>query len=159
MNDLAIKRTEISIKRAEINDLQQIATLFDCYRQFYQQESDIDLATIFIRDRINQDQSIIFIALSTDDEAIGFCQLYPTFCSVIAAPIYVLYDLFVLPSARRTGAGKLLLLAAEEHAKLNGIQRMDLTTAKSNTVAQSLYESLGWEQDVIFFTYTKTIDN
>ncbi len=88
-------------------------------------------------------------------EIVGFCQLYPTFCSVEAAPIYSLYDLFVLPSARKLGVGKQLLLAAEQKAVAEGKVRMDLTTAKTNLSAQSLYESLGWQRDEIFYAYNK----
>ena len=83
--------------------------------------------------------------------------MYPSFCSVEAVPIYTLYDLFVRPEARRSGAGKALLLAAEKHAARNSVARMDLTTAKTNIVGQSLYESLGWIQDELFFSYSKPI--
>jgi ribosomal protein S18 acetylase RimI-like enzyme len=88
---------------------------------------------------------------------LGFCQLYPTFCSVIASPIYVLYDLFVRPEARKSGAGKALLIAAEQHAAQNGYARMDLTTAKTNLPAQSLYESRGWVRDEVFYAYSKAM--
>jgi ribosomal protein S18 acetylase RimI-like enzyme len=69
----------------------------------------------------------------------------------------VLYDLFVTPSQRRTGAGQQLMLAAEVLAKKQGVARLDLTTAKTNLVAQALYESLGWQQDKVFFAYNKTV--
>jgi ribosomal protein S18 acetylase RimI-like enzyme len=81
--------------------------------------------------------------------------MYPTFCSVEAAPIYVLYDLFVLPEARKFGAGRALLQAAEARAAADGKARIDLTTAKSNLDAKSLYESLGWVRDEIFDAYSK----
>ncbi|RYY76019.1 MAG: N-acetyltransferase [Gammaproteobacteria bacterium] len=89
--------------------------------------------------------------------ALGFCQIYPSFCSVIGAPIYVLYDLFVSPNVRKSGIGRLLLEQARLHAKENNIPRMDLTTAKTNLTAQSLYESLGWERDDIYFAYNKSV--
>ena len=73
------------------------------------------------------------------------------------APIYVLYDLFVSPKARKSGLGKMLLEQAREHAQANGIPRMDLTTAKTNFNAQSLYESLGWVRDDIFYAYNKSV--
>jgi ribosomal protein S18 acetylase RimI-like enzyme len=62
----------------------------------------------------------------------------------------VLYDLFVDPAQRRRGAAKALLQAAAEHASRAGALRMDLATAKTNTAAQSLYESLGWVRDEVF---------
>ena len=83
-------------------------------------------------DRLQNNESIIFIAQNQFQQALGFCQIYPTFCSVIAAPIYTLSDLFVAPNARKSGIGKMLLEHARQHAEENNIARMDLTTAKNN---------------------------
>jgi len=145
------------VRKATLDDFKQVASLFNEYRQFYEQPQDIALAESFIKTRLVNKDSIILVAVNDEHHFVGFCQLYPTFCSVIAAPIFVLYDLFVDASARKTGAGKLLMLAAHEHAQQNGYARLDLTTAKTNLVAQSLYESLGWVRDEVFYTYTKAV--
>ena len=147
----------ISITRAQLDDITSVSPLFNAYRQFYEQESNLEFAKQFISDRIKHNESIIFIAKNESQQALGFCQIYPTFCSVIAAPIYILSDLFVSPDARKSGTGKMLLEHAHQHAKKNNIARMDLTTAKNNTVAQSLYESLGWTRDTVFYAYNKTV--
>jgi ribosomal protein S18 acetylase RimI-like enzyme len=97
------------------------------------------------------------MAMGVDGEVLGFCQLYPTFCSVQAKPIYTLYDLFVCPTARRLGAGRTLLLAAKALAAKNGKARMDLTTARTNLPAQAAYELLGWVRDDVFFGYNMAI--
>ena len=147
----------ISIRLATLQDLEALAQLFDAYRQFYEQATDIELATTFIKDRLNHQDSIIFVALNSAQALIGFCQLYPTFCSVIAAPICVLYDLYVDSTTRKSGAGKALMLAAQEYAANNGFKRLDLSTAKTNLNAQALYESLGWVRDEIFYSYNKEL--
>lgn len=144
-------------RRASIADINKIAPLFDAYRQFYEQESNLAFAKKFISARLNKNESIIFIAEDSAQNALGFCQIYPSFCSVIGAPIYVLYDLFVSPIARKSGLGKMLLEQARKHAQENNIPRMDLTTAKANLTAQSLYESLGWKRDEIFYAYNKSV--
>ena len=144
-------------RRASIDDINRVAPLFDAYRQFYEQEPNLEFAKKFISTRLNNHESIIFIAEDETQNALGFCQIYPSFCSVLGAPIYVLYDLFVSPAARKSGLGKMLLEQAHEHAKVNNIQRMDLTTAKTNLTAQSLYDSLGWVKDDIFFAYNKAV--
>lgn len=146
---------EISIREITKNDLAKVAELFDLYRQFYEQAPDIDRAYQFITERFNKNESVILVAENSKEELVGFCQLYPTFCSVQAAPIYSLYDLFVLPTARKSGVGKALLLAAESKAIAEGKVRMDLTTAKTNLQAQSLYESLGWQRDNVFYAYNR----
>jgi ribosomal protein S18 acetylase RimI-like enzyme len=89
---------------------------------------------------------------------LGFCQLYPTFCSVMAKPIYVLYDLFVDPAARGMGMATQLLDASVGYAKETGRARLDLSTAKTNLNAQSVYEANGWKRDQDFFTYSYPID-
>ncbi len=147
----------IITRRATLDDLNQVATLLNDYRQFYAQPDDIHLAQTFIKARLLNNDSAILVAADGEQKIIGFCQLYPTFCSVIAGPICVLYDLFVDASTRKTGAGKLLMLAAHDYAKTNGFSRLDLTTAKTNLAAQALYESLGWVRDDVFYTYTKAI--
>ncbi|NOT16227.1 MAG: GNAT family N-acetyltransferase [Methylotenera sp.] len=144
-----------TIRLAAATDLTALATLFDAYRQFYEQAPDIALAKSFVADRLNQQDSVIFVAVNSMQQLIGFCQIYPSFCSVIAAKIGVLYDLFVDANARKTGAGRALMLAAHEYAATNGLQRLDLTTAKNNLKAQALYESLGWLRDEVFYSYSK----
>ena len=147
----------INTRVATLDDLGVVARLFDAYRQFYDQAPDPTLAERFIGDRMRNEESVILLALRKGGEAMGFCQLYPTFCSVEARPIYVLYDLFVAPECRRLGAGRALLEAAERLATENGKARMDLATAKTNRAAQAVYESLGWIRDEAFYTYNKRI--
>jgi ribosomal protein S18 acetylase RimI-like enzyme len=142
---------------ATLDDVDAVATLFDAYRQFYQQAPDLPLAKRFIGARLQNNESVIILAADTSQRLLGFCQLYPTFCSVEAKPTYVLYDLFVTPSARRSGAGRILLLAAEQLAAQRGMARLDLTTAKTNAAAQAAYASLGWIRDDVFFAYSKSV--
>nr|WP_295770295.1 GNAT family N-acetyltransferase [Rhodoferax sp.] len=145
----------ISTRLAHVDDLPQVAALFDAYRQFYEQPADLAKAESFLSDRMHKGESSILVAESGSADILGFCQLYPSFCSVIAAPIAVLYDLFVAPSFRKSGAGRALMLAAEQHARQHGCARMDLTTAKTNVSAQTLYASLGWQRDEVFYAYSK----
>jgi len=147
----------IITREAIASDIPAISELFDLYRQFYEQEPDPQLALEFITERLKNQESVILVAESDQSSLIGFCQLYPTFCSVEAKPIFSLYDLFVIESARKSGVGNLLLQAAEAKAANSGKARMDLTTAKTNFAAQSLYESLGWIRDDIFFAYNRKV--
>jgi len=145
------------IRSALPDDLPQLAALFDAYRVFYEQPSDITLAKKFIAERLDNKDSVIFVAVDSELKLIGFCQIYSSFCSVIAAKIGVLYDLFVDPSVRKSGAGKALMIAAHEYAVEHGFARLDLTTAKTNLAAQGLYESLGWVRDEVFYSYSKEL--
>lgn len=131
--------------------------MFHLYRQFYEQPPDLPLAQKFITDRLSNHESVILVAEAASSGMLGFCQLYPSFCSVEAQPIYLLYDLFVLPVSRKSGVGRMLLLAAEKKAAAEGKARLDLTTARTNKAAQSLYESLNWVRDEIFFAYNRRV--
>jgi ribosomal protein S18 acetylase RimI-like enzyme len=148
----------IIVRTANSHDLAQLASLFDAYRHFYAQTPNLELAKTFISARLNQQNSVIFLAENDandfEKQLIGFCQIYPSFCSIAAAKIGVLYDLYVDSTARKTGAGRALMLAAHEYAEKIGMLRLDLSTAKDNVKAQALYESLGWVRDDVFYTYT-----
>jgi len=143
---------------ANLADLEVVAPLFDAYRQFYAQAPDAAAARHFIRDRLQRDESVILVALNDAQQAVGFCQLYPIFCSIEAKPIFCLSDLYVTPEARRTGAGRALLQAAERHARNTGRTRLELTTARTNKTAQAAYESLGWQRDEVYHAYAKRVE-
>ena len=147
----------VKISNATKTDVAAIAQLFDAYRQFYQYPPDLALANRYIAERIEKADSLILLAQDASAQALGFCQLYPTFCSLEAKPIYALYDLYVAPGARGAGIGNLLLLAAEQSAREHGMCRLDLTTAKTNLPAQAAYEALGWVRDEVYFSYSKAV--
>ena len=147
----------VHITQASLNDLEQLAVLFDLYRQFYEEEADLSLAHQYIKQRIQTQSSTIFIAWdneSADKKAIGFTQLYSTFCSVEASAIWVLYDLFVDSSKRDQGVGKALMNRAKTMALESGASRIDLETAIDNLNAQGLYEALGYRRDSEFYKYS-----
>lgn len=147
-------QSSIRIRRATPADVTGIAPLFDAYRQFYDCPADLEAAATFLDARLSNNESIVFVAENSDGAVIGFTQLYPTFCSVENGPILVLYDLFVAPQARTLGAGHALMRAAQEYGQATGAVRMDLSTQITNTTAQSVYESLGWQRDAEFYHYS-----
>ncbi|WVM90414.1 GNAT family N-acetyltransferase [Halopseudomonas pachastrellae] len=65
-------------------------------------------------------ESVVLMAETAEGQLAGFCQLYPTFCSVDMAPICVLYDLFVAADFRRQGVAEQLLTAAGQQSKARG---------------------------------------
>ena len=139
---------QVIASRATLDDLDALATLFDGYRVFYKQSSSPALARAFIEERLQRDESVIFIA--RDDgtrEAFGFTQLYPMFSSVSARRIWVLNDLFVIPAARKRGVARALMDCARDFAMEAGALRLILETAEDNHAAQALYESLGYVRE------------
>jgi len=144
---------QIDVKVASLDELKSIAKLFNEYRMFYQQQSDISLAESFISARLTNDESIIFYAINEEGQYLGFTQLYRTFSSVSAQKSLILNDLYVAEIARRQGVGKLLLNTAKNYALEHNVKGLALSTAIDNFNAQSLYESLGYQKDNTDFHY------
>ena len=132
----------MEILRATLADLPVLAPLFDRYRQFYSQPSDPDRALGFLADRLEREESVVFLAIE-GGQAFGFVQLYPGFSSVAAARTFVLNDLYVEVDRRGGGIGRRLVAAATAHARDAGAGSLSLQTGVANDAAQRLYESLG----------------
>ena len=130
----------------------QLAPLFDAYRQFYKQRSDMAGARKFLRKRLARGESAVFLAMD-GETAVGFVQLYPSFDSVTMGSVWILYDLFVTPAARKRGVAKLLMDRARRFAVETKAKRLVLETAVDNYPAQKLYKKLGWKRDTVFHRY------
>jgi ribosomal protein S18 acetylase RimI-like enzyme len=143
----------IQMVRVSIRDLDDLVPLFDGYRQFYGQRSDPTAARAFLRDRIERDESVIYLAYTDPRKAVGFTQLYPSFSSVSLKPLWILNDLYVGADVRRGGVGRALLERARQHAVDSGAKGLVLSTGVTNKAAQRLYEACGWQRDDEFFQY------
>jgi ribosomal protein S18 acetylase RimI-like enzyme len=142
----------ITVRQAVLADLEALAHLFDQYRQFQGQASDLVAGRDFLRARFNHGESVIFLA-QAGATAVGFAQLYPSFSSVALARVFTLNDLFVHESGRRKGVASALLAAIEAYVVALGAVRITLLVAKQNVSAQALYEARNWQQDEHFYMY------
>ncbi len=140
------------IQQATLNELEALTELFDLYRVFYEQKSDLNGARNFLKERISNEESVAFIALD-GSSPLGFVQLYPSFSSVSMKRSWVLNDLFVNEQARGQGIGEKLMKTAIEFAKETGAKGVLLETAADNTTAQRLYEKIGFKRESSYFYY------
>jgi len=129
--------------QATLEQVPQVAELFDLYRQFYDQPADFPKAEAFIRARLENEESTIFLAYD-EGVAVGMVQLYPSFCSVEAIKIQILYDLYVRPDFRRRGLAEKLMNRAAAFAVERGAGRVDLLTGTDNRAGQALYQKLAY---------------
>ena len=143
------------VRPATPSDLDRLVPLFDGYRRFYEQPADPALARDFLGERLERMDTVLFVA-ELDDRAVGFTHLFPIFSSTRCRRLWLLNDLFVAPEGRGQGAARALLRAAEQYARSTGACGLELATAHSNTPAQRLYESLGWQLDRTFRHYELT---
>ena len=147
----------VQIRYATAADVTKLAPVFDQYRVWYGQESDVAGANSFLLQRLSDNESVVFMAIQ-DNCCIGFTQLYPLFSSVSMERVWVLNDLFVCKESRQCGIGQALLSTASEFAKELGALRLELATAHDNHTAQTLYEKLGWHKNTEFLHYTLNVN-
>lgn len=144
--------TSITVVRAYPAHVDRVAPLFDGYRQFYGQASDLEAGRTFVLERLKRNESVIFLALD-GEEGVGFTQLFPAFSSVSMKRLWILNDLFVSPAARRRGVARALLEQARQFAIETQAKGLVLETALDNP-ARYVYESLGWQRDTEFYHYS-----
>ncbi|MGB0494913.1 MAG: GNAT family N-acetyltransferase [Kangiellaceae bacterium] len=158
----------LRITQAQSKDKTDVANLFNQYRIFYQMNSDSKSAMQFISERLDQSDSIIYLARfckinihsefsNRANEACGFIQIYPAFSSVAMRPIWILNDLFVNDQCRNKGIAKGLMEHARLEAQKRGIFSIKLATAVDNSTAKNLYESLNYKKIDKFDNYSLKI--
>lgn len=135
--------SKIEIKRIEQNEADLVVGLFNQYRIFYGKLSDLGMAKAFIDARLENNESVIFVALD-ENKTVGFTQLYPKYSSVRLVKNWILNDLFVDPEYRKKGIGEALIKTVMDFARAQGSTFVQLETAVDNFTAQSLYEQIGF---------------
>jgi ribosomal protein S18 acetylase RimI-like enzyme len=158
------------IRQATLDDLDILVPLFDGYRQFYKQESNIEGARAFLEKRLGNNESVVYIAFlpdtvqagaklpeeqidtsrqdleSNEYQAVGFTQIYPFFSSVSMEPMLVLNDLYIAPGFRGQGVGSALIDSVKNLCRNLDQKGIALQTAYDNP-AQKLYEREGFKKD------------
>ena len=143
---------KIKIIKAKKENIKDVGILFDLYRQFYKYNPELKKSTKYIKERISQKDSMIFVCYH-ENEACGFVQLYETYDSLNINKKLILYDLYVKEIYRKKGIGKKLMNTAKKFAIKKKIKIIELSTAISNKKAQLLYESLEYKRDKEYYNY------
>ena len=142
----------LTILTATLDQLDDLVPLFDAYRVFYKQPSDLEQARAFLRERMYLGESMIFLAYD-EQHAVGFTQLYPLFSSTTMKRTWLLNDLYVIPDRRGERIGERLIERAAEFARSFGAGKLSLSTQVTNTSGQKLYERAGFVRDTEFYAY------
>lgn len=137
----------ISTRKIDKTEYKLVIEMFNNYRIFYKQESNLELAENYVKERLANNEAHIFIAFSEKDEQpLGFTLLYPKFSSVSAIKNWHIGDLYVKPQHRKLGIGNKLLETAINFARQGNALFVSLNTALDNYGAQNLYENFGFEK-------------
>ncbi|MBT2446695.1 GNAT family N-acetyltransferase [Streptomyces sp. ISL-43] len=138
----------VVLREAGEADLDAAAGLFRGYLDFYEvQVEDPDRPRAFLAERLKAGDSFVLLADVPGAGTVGFTQVYRTFSSLSMRPAWVLNDLYVAPSGRRTGAGRALLREVLRRAREAGVSGVQLETAYDNHIAQGLYEAEGFVRE------------
>ena len=131
---------------ATLNHLDDFAKLFDGYRVFYEQESDIERGKAFLKERINKSESVTFL-IKKDGKFVGFTQLYPLYHYKTLKRQWLLSDLFVAPAYRSHGLAIDLIDRCKQYCTETDACGLLLETQKTNKIGNKLYPKCGFELD------------
>lgn len=140
------------IQQATLHELDSLTELFDLYRGFYKQQSDLEGAKKYLKERLINEESIVFIAFDGENP-VGFAQLYPSFSSLSMKRSWVLNDLYVKETARKKGIAEKLIKQAINLAEETGAKGVLLETGEDNLPARNLYEKIGFVKESNIFYY------
>lgn len=148
---------KIEVRQAVSTDVGVTSELFGGYLKFYGVNAAPNRVRSFLSERIAQRDSVIFLAETRDQPALGFAQIYPTFSSLSLSPAWILNDLYVRSQARGVGVARALIRACLADARQAGAVAIELKTAHDNDPARHLYETEGFEKDTQFVCYQSQI--
>ena len=132
------------IINATIDNLEELSLLFDLYRQFYRQPSNISEAKGFLNERIVNKESVIYISKEEDGNFSGFVQLYPIFTSVGLRRLWLLNDLYVKKEYRKKGIARNLIDQCKNLTLETKASGLLLETSKNNLEGNVLYHTEGF---------------
>lgn len=134
------------IEVATLAHLDQFAELFNDYRIFYEQPSDLEKGRAFLKERINNNETVTFL-IKQDNKYVGFAQLYPLYHYESLKRQWLLSDLFVDPAYLGFGLVVALIDRSKQFCDETDACGLLLETQKTNIIGNNLYPKCGFELD------------
>ncbi|MBW3520425.1 GNAT family N-acetyltransferase [Flavobacterium sp. NKUCC04_CG] len=143
---------KFQIKKAGLEDLDQTAALYNLYRIFYRQPSDLERGRAFLKERFQNMESEVFLVM-VDNNAVGFVQLYKLFHYGKLQKQWLLSDLFVHPDYRGQGLSVALIDRCKQWCEETQACGLLLETEKTNDIGNQLYPRCGFVRDDVHNYY------
>ena len=102
----------MTIIPANREHLDNLVPLFDGYRIFYRQGSNLNSVKDFLKERLIKKDSVIYIAY-INEVPVGFTPWYLLFSPVAMKPMYLLNDLYIDSTYRSKNNGTSLINKAK----------------------------------------------
>lgn len=136
--------TSITTRAAVPEDVHLIALLIKELAIYQKQEDSCVSSSKAIHDALfTANPSAEVIIGELNGEAVGFALFFHNYSTFLGKKGLNLEDLFVLPSARGNGIGKLLLQSLAKIADERGCARMEWLVLDWNAPSIAFYRSLG----------------
>ncbi|MEE3607778.1 GNAT family N-acetyltransferase [Avibacterium paragallinarum] len=114
----------MKIFKAEQWNLELLLPLFEQYRLSQGMAENPDRTLTFLTNRIRFSESIFFLAVDTQNQALGFIQLYPRLSSLQLQRYWQLTDIFVLSQQNSTEIYTALIAKAKEFVRYTQSSRL-----------------------------------
>ena len=146
-------KERVIVRPLEPGDHADWLALWDGYLTFYEASLPEEM-TALTWSRLHDPMVPLhgWIAL-LDGKAVGFTHAQEHLSTWSAGPYVYLEDLFVDGLARGSGAGRALINAVYEHADQVGAAKVYWQTARTNTTARRLYDTIA--EDGGFMVYQR----
>lgn len=133
----------IVIRKAGPEDAETLLGLIDALAEYEKLEGPSDEARArLIEHGFGERPRFEAYLAELDGEAVGYAITFETYSTFLAKPTLYLEDLFVLPSARRLGAGKAFFRHLATVAQERGCGRIEWTVLDWNEPAIRFYNEL-----------------
>lgn len=146
----------MEVIRATASDIPLLLPLFDRYRSFYEQVSDLKACEEYLRARFLREEAAIFMAVEVQNGevvALGFSMMYISFSTIGLKKFWSLHDLYVEEEYRKQGIAKMLINKCKELAMENYPIGVVIESRISNQSAQHLFDSVGFVKEGEHYFY------
>ncbi len=138
---------EVVIRRAAPSDAGVFLALVRALAEYEELDPpDADAEQRLIADGFGATPRFESYLAEVSGEVVGYAIVFETYSSFLARPTLYLEDLFVLPTARRQGAGRALLHYLAAEAVRRDCGRMEWIVLHWNELARGVYRRIGAEE-------------
>ncbi|TNH04164.1 GNAT family N-acetyltransferase [Testudinibacter sp. TR-2022] len=130
------------IFKAELWNLELILPLFEQYRCEQGMSENAERALSFLANRIHFSESILFIAVDDQQQAVGFVQLYPRLSSLRLQRYWQLTDIFASDNAQRQHIMQALLQKSRDFVSFT---QSNLLVVESTPQQREFWQEQGFK--------------
>lgn len=130
------------IRKLEMRDRPLWEILFRGYIEFYRAIVPDQVIDATFARLLQSNDLVCILAVDEEDAPVGLAHLLFHASTWSSSGYCYLEDLFVDPTMRRTGIGRLLIEAAEREAHARSATRLYWVTQTTNSDARRLYDSV-----------------